>query len=93
MSSKKDPHNTLERLTLALEVVATSNATARERYERAWLVLLPLKPSDFPESEDRERHDRIFKTTPKTVEEEKLGECLRWVWELYWRMSGNTLYS
>lgn len=93
MNSKKDPENTIERLTHALQVAATSDATARERYEKAWKLLLPLRPSDFPESEDRERHARIFNTPPSTVEEEKLGECLRWVWELYWRMSGNTLYS
>ena len=92
-SEERDPHNTIENLSLALEFMATSDADARERFKAARSHVWKLEPEDFPEPEDRELFVRIVETDPDSVDEKKLVECLRWVWELHWRMSGNTLYS
>lgn len=87
--SKKDPKRTIERLTQALCFLATSPAPARERYSGARQIILPLLKTDFPLTEDQERFAKIFEATPDTVPDTALGEHMKAIWELYWRMSDN----
>lgn len=92
MRSEKDPKNTTERLTNSLHRIATSAGTARQRYEGAWSLLLPLSESDFPEAEDKARIAKIHAAIPSEVPDSELGQRLADVWELYWRMSSNQQY-
>ena len=93
MRSAKDPKNTVERLTNSLHFIAASVGTARERYQGAWSLLLPLSEDDFPEDEDKARIAKIHAAVPSDVPDSELGQRLADVWDLYWRMSSNQQYK
>jgi hypothetical protein len=92
-SDEKDPHNTIERLTNSLEILATSEGSARVRYEGAWGLLVPLREEDFPLEEDRARFRAVFAASPDKVPDSQLGARMKAIWELYWRMTSNELYT
>ncbi|MDH1009956.1 hypothetical protein N5J43_08210 [Pseudomonas nicosulfuronedens] len=90
----KDPHNTVERLTNALECLVTVLGD-EERLVAACNALLPLQSADFPDPAAQELFERIVALPsvdgpipPKTVK-----EGATWVWDLYWMMSANTRYK
>ena len=91
--STKDPKGTVERLTNSLCSLATSSGSARERYKGAWLTLLPLLESEFPLQEDKEQIAKIHAALPDEVEDSQLGDLLKTIWDLYWRMSENKQYQ
>ncbi|MGQ7814080.1 hypothetical protein ACUTAH_00095 [Metapseudomonas furukawaii] len=86
----KDPHNTVQRLSGALESLATGVGD-RERFESLLTWLMPLRPEDFPAEDARELfqkiHDRVG--APSGVGNDEMRECFSWVWSLYWMMSSN----
>ena len=94
--SKKDPRNAMERLTNALNAIATSPRNARQRCELAWSVLAPLSADGFgpvfPQQEDKAVFDRIMQANTASLDEEGCERFLNLVWDLYWRMSENQQY-
>lgn len=89
----KDPNKTVERLTKALEAMATG-VSAPHRAEAVLGELFPLLPSEFPATEDRALFERIisFDTSQPEISLEKYERFFNSVWDLYWHMSANHQY-
>ncbi|MCG7198700.1 hypothetical protein MD273_03070 [Marinobacter pelagius] len=85
----KDPANTIERLTTALETIAVSKRGARERAESAATTIMPLRREDFP-SKARLLYDVIVDEANYT--DELAADVLKAVWDLYWEMTDNKRY-
>lgn len=94
--STKDPRNAIERLTNALNAIATSPRDARQRCALAWSILVPLSADGFgpvfPQQQDKAMFDQIMETDATALDEEGCGRFLEMVWTLYWRMSDNEQY-
>lgn len=90
----KDPHNTVERLTQALESVATQ-VGAHTRAHDIYIALCPLNPSDFPSSDDQDLFTRIISSSSNGAKQSQAQyEALfADVWALYWRMSSNRQFN
>jgi len=91
-----DPHNTIERLTNALEVVATSAESPWERAKKTVLVLSPLQASEFPEPARSKFEDitGYFRTVnSEAIAEVDLAILFRAIWDLYWEMTTNKKYQ
>ncbi|VVM52212.1 hypothetical protein PS663_00848 [Pseudomonas fluorescens] len=90
----KDPHNTVERLTKALEVMATSGS-APHRLQVVLGELAPLQPSEFPKEEARFLFERIisFDIARSGIPLDEYEQLFQAVWDLYWQMSSNIQYK
>lgn len=91
----KDPHNTVQRLTLALEAIATGAGSAEERLVDACNALLPLLPDEFPDAEARQLFEEIISLPAVTgpIDQDDAKEGFSKIWRLYWLMSENTEYK
>ena len=93
-TNKKDPFNTIERLTNALEAIATSEKSAQNRFEMAQEYLLPLRSSEFPEQADRELFYQIMNEfNVEEMTDQSYSEALNSIWQLYWNMTANSRYK
>ena len=93
--NQKDPHNTRERLTKALTIIATSNEDARRRAEYAWLEIMPLQEHEFPIT--AVQYYRFIRENSGVIingsaTNELCGKILKAVWDLYWEMTENIQY-
>ena len=94
MFTLKDPLNTIERITNALNVIATCEKSARERYIYALNTLRPLqRPGDFNRLEDFTLLNKIVDGYDvNTMNDEQYKQAFNEIWELYWNMTTNTVY-
>lgn len=90
----KDPHNTVERLTKALEAMATCGS-APHRVQIVLGELFPLLPSEFPKEEARSLFESIisFDAVRSGISLEEYEQFFQNVWDLYWLMSANSQYK
>jgi hypothetical protein len=90
----KDPHNTVERLTKALEAMATCGS-APHRVQVVLSELCPLLPSEFPKEEARSLFEKIisFDAARSGISLEDYEQFFQSVWNLYWQMSANSQYK
>ncbi|MBV7571747.1 hypothetical protein KW846_03445 [Pseudomonas sp. PDM32] len=90
----KDPHNTVERLTKALEAMATGGS-APHRVQIVLGELFPLLPSEFPTEEARSLFETIvsFDTSRSAISLDEYEQFFQSVWDLYWLMSANRQYK
>ncbi len=85
----KDPANTIERLTNALNTIAVSGKSAKERAQSALITIIPLKRDEFPITA-QQFYDFIVDQANHT--DEQAPNVLEAVWNLYWEMSSNRRY-
>lgn len=95
--SEKDPRNAMERLTHALNAIATSPRNAKERCLLAWSILAPLSADGFgpvfPRKEDKAIFEQIMTNDDSLLSnDDNCEKFLNLVWDLYWRMSENQQY-
>ena len=90
----KDPQNTVERLTKALEAIATGGS-APHRAQAALGELLPLLASEFPKEDARSLFEKImsFDTSRSAISLDEYEQFFQSVWDLYWQMSANSQYK
>lgn len=93
--SNKDPKNAIERLTNALEAIATSPKDAPARCELAYLILCPLSADGFgpvfPRKDDKDLFDKIINFNHADYKiHDQAEEFLKMIWKLYWNMSKNS---
>ena len=90
----KDPHNTVERLTKALEAMATGGS-APHRVQVVISELVPLQPSEFPIEETRSLFEKIisFDARRSAIPLDEYEQFFQSVWDLYWLMSANMQYK
>ncbi|WP_447781012.1 hypothetical protein [Pseudomonas plecoglossicida] len=94
----KDPHGTVKRLTDAIEAACTV-AEKHMRMRAIHRELMPLLADEFPDEYSRELFESILEYSgsydpqlPSVVSLPKIEDCLKQLWELYWRMSSNNQY-
>ncbi|QTH12514.1 hypothetical protein C4C32_18190 [Pseudomonas corrugata] len=89
----KDPHGTVERLTNALESMATK-VGATSRAQDIYITLSPLVPNDFPNQAARDLFERIISSSSRSAshEQSEYEDLFSDVWKLYWLMSSNSPY-
>lgn len=92
----KDPHNTRERLTKALQVIATSSDAASTRAEWAWMEIMPLLEHEFPIT--AVNYYRYLKENAGIIingkaTDEEVKVYLKSIWDLYWEMSENIQFK
>ncbi|WP_188036225.1 hypothetical protein [Pseudomonas sp. EZ-C24] len=94
----KDPHETVKRLTDALEIAATG-VEKHMRLKAIHQELMPLNPDEFPDEEARELFISVLEYSgcydpqrPTAVSHPEIERCFQQLWELYWRMSSNSQY-
>ncbi|MCY7264346.1 hypothetical protein [Pseudomonas protegens] len=90
----KDPHNTVERLTKALESMATGGS-APDRAQAVLSELFPLLPSEFPRPEAQTLFEAIisFDAVRSGISLDEYEKFFQSVWDLYWQMSSNREYK
>jgi len=90
----KDPHNTVERLTKALEAMATGGS-APHRAQIVLGELFPLLPNEFPSEEARALFEEIisFDVARSGIPLKEYEQLFQSVWNLYWHMSANRQYK
>lgn len=90
----KDPHNTVERLTKALEAMATGGS-ASQRSSSVHNELFPLLASEFPNENARSLFEKImsFDVSRSAIPLEEYERLFQNVWDLYWLMSANSQYQ
>lgn len=90
----KDPHNTVERLTKALEAMATGGS-APHRAETVLGELFPLLPTEFPSEGARALFEKVisFDAIRSGISLEDYEHFFQSVWDLYWHMSANRQYK
>ncbi|MGH8384926.1 MAG: hypothetical protein ACRESJ_05445 [Pseudomonas sp.] len=90
----KDPHNTVERLTKALEAMATCGS-ASHRSNLVLSELSPLLASEFPTEDARSLFEKIisFDTNRPSIALEEYEQLFQSAWDLYWLMSANQQYK
>lgn len=89
----KDPHKTVERLTNALESMATG-ANAERRAQDIYMALCPLNPDEFPDIDARLLFSQIIASSGNgSGSQEECERLFANVWDLYWLMSSNSKYK
>ena len=90
----KDPNNTVERLTKALEAIATGGS-ASHRSIAVFSELFPLSASDFPNEDAQSLFEKIlaFDTNRSAITLDEYEQLFQDVWDLYWLMSANRQYK
>lgn len=90
----KDPHNTVERLTRALEAMATE-VDASRRAQDIYEALAPLNSDEFPDKDAKLLFDRIISSggSASTFTQQEYEQLFANVWDLYWSMSSNRQYK
>ncbi|MFL1527888.1 hypothetical protein [Pseudomonas sp. O230] len=90
----KDPHNTVERLTKALEAMATGGS-ASHRAHVVYAELFPLQASEFPNEDARSLFEKIisFDANRSAIALEEYEQLFQSAWDLYWLMSANRQYK
>ena len=94
--NKKDHYNTIERLTNAMESIATMPDPGIVRAKSAISALLPLKEEDFPVTAIHifsSIIDSAGKINNNTATNLEIELVLKSVWKLYWEMTENTRYQ
>ena len=90
MSSERDPYDTVERLTNALESIAKGSGSVVERANNASFTISPLQESEFPETS---RHMYEFIVNNQNTDDPVVaGQVVQTVWNLYWEMTENIRY-
>ncbi|MBC3345393.1 hypothetical protein HU811_01935 [Pseudomonas sp. SWRI196] len=90
----KDPHNTVERLTKALEAMATGGS-ASDRANAVLGELFALLASEFPSEDARSLFEKItsFDVNRSGIALNEYEQFFQSVWDLYWLMSANKQYK
>lgn len=94
--SAKDPYNTIERLTNAIEVLVTHLGNAAERVELAIGYINKLVDRDFPENDAKKMFSEIVSYSNaahlRTMSNKEIATVMKTIWSLYWKMTSNQLY-
>lgn len=90
----KDPHKTVERLTRALESMATCGS-ASQRASAVHGELFPLLAPEFPNEDARSLFEKVmsFDVSRSAIALEEYERLFQNVWDLYWLMSANRQYQ